>query len=202
VKVETDLALANKNDSRSKAQKGPIRRALVVEPDPEMSALIEEVLGSIAIEVVIPGKSIEIDPHFKEKFDVVLIGLGTFPENDVGLIREIRRSGFNQTTPIILISADQRPSALSLGFEAGATFFVYKPIDRVRLMNLIRATEGTIEHERRRFRRIPIQVKIRLKSAKSEVVGETIDVSLNGALVKSAQDFAGWILDRSQPLSS
>jgi len=188
VKVESDLALADKNDSRSKGQTGPIRRALVVEPDPEMSALIEEVLVSITIEVVIPAKSIEIDPHFnKEKFDVVLIGLSTSPENDVELIREIRRSGFNQTTPIILISADQRHRALSLGFEAGATFFVYKPIDRARLMNLIRATEGTIEHERRRFRRIPMQVKVRLKSAKSEVVGETIDISLNGALVKSAQ---------------
>ncbi len=188
MKVETDLVSGNKNDNRSKAHKGPIRRALVVEDDPEMSALIDEVLGSIAIEVVTPATSIESKSHFdKEKFDVVLIGLSTSSENDVELIREIRRSGFNQTTPIILISADQRPSALSLGFEAGATFFVYKPIDRVRLMNLIRATEGTIEHERRRFRRIPIQVKVRLKSAKSEVVGETIDISLNGALVKSAQ---------------
>jgi hypothetical protein len=32
-------------------------------------------------------------------------------------------------TPIILISDDQRPSAMSIGFEAGANFF-YKPIDR------------------------------------------------------------------------
>ena len=68
--------------------------------------------------------------------------------------------------------------------EAGATFFVYKPIDRARLVNLIRATEGTIERERRRFRRVPVQIKVRLKSAKSEVVGETIDISLNGALVR------------------
>src|SRR5258708_25093029 len=129
-----------------------------------MSELIEEVLGSSAIEVVIPAKSIEIDPHFnKEKFDVVLIGLSTSPENDVELIREIRRSGFNQTTPIILISADQRPSSLSLGFEAGATFFVYKPIDRVRLMDLIRSTEGTTEHERGCFRLIPSYVLERNK---------------------------------------
>jgi DNA-binding response OmpR family regulator len=188
VKVETDLVADTKNESRPKPQTGPIRRALVVEDDPEMSALIEEVLGSISIEVVTPAKRFQTESHFdKEKFDVVLIGLCASPEHDVELIRKIRQSGFNQTTPIILISADQRPSALPRGFEAGATFFVYKPIDRARLMNLIRATEETVEHERRRFRRVPVQVKVRLKSAKSEVVGETIDISLNGALVQSSQ---------------
>jgi len=188
VKVETDLESGKKDVSRPKPQKGPLRRALVVEEDPMMSVLIQEVLGSVEIEVVTPAKSIENELHFhEEKYDVVLIGLCTSPEGDVELIRKFRRSGFNQMTPIILISADQRPSALSRGFEAGATFFVYKPIDRVRLMNLIRAAEGTIERERRRFRRVPLQVKVRLKSAKSELLGETIDVSLNGALVRSSQ---------------
>jgi DNA-binding response OmpR family regulator len=101
VKVETDLALGNKNDSRSKAQKGPIRRALVVENDLEMSALIEEVLGSIAIEVVTPAKNIDTEPHFnKEKFDAVLIGLSTFPENDVELIRR-RRSFLSVPTNVL-----------------------------------------------------------------------------------------------------
>jgi CheY-like chemotaxis protein len=188
VKVETDLESGKKDVSRPKASKGPIRRALVVEDDPVMSVLIQEVLGAVDIEVVTPAKSIGNELHFhEEKFDVVLIGRCTSPEDDVELIREFRRSGFNQLTPIILISADQSPSALSRGFEAGATFFVYKPIDRARLISLIRATEGTIERERRRFRRVPIQVKVRLKSAKSEVVGETIDISLNGALVRSSQ---------------
>ena len=55
------------------------------------------------------------------------------------------------------------------------------------MRSLIRVTQGTIEHERRRFRRIPMQVKVRIKSANAELVGETIDISLNGALVRSAQ---------------
>jgi PleD family two-component response regulator len=188
VRLEADFESGKKDVSRPKARIGPIRRALVVEDDPVMSALIQQVLGSIEIEVVTPAKRIENGIHYhEEKYDVVLIGLCKSPEDDVELIREFRRSGFNQMTPIILISSDQRPSALSRGFEAGATFFVYKPIDRARLANLIRTTEGTIERERRRFRRVPMQVKVRLKSAKSEMVGETIDISLNGALVRSSQ---------------
>jgi len=34
-----------------------------------------------------------------------------------------------------LISDDQRPSAMGIGFEAGANFFLYKPFDKERLMN-------------------------------------------------------------------
>jgi DNA-binding response OmpR family regulator len=190
-KVAIDLETRKQDISRPKTQTGPIRRALVIEDDPVVSALIEEVLASVGIEVVTPAKRTENELHFREKkeekYDLVLIGLCKSPEDDVELIRKFRRSGPNQMTPIILISSDQRPSALSRGFEAGATFFVYKPIDRARLVNLIRATEGTVERERRRFRRVPIQIKVRLKSAKCEVVGETIDISLNGALVKSSQ---------------
>jgi hypothetical protein len=54
------------------------------------------------------------------------------------------------------------------------------------LKRLIHITQGTIEHERRRFRRVPLQVKVRIKSDKAELVGETIDISMNGALVSSA----------------
>jgi hypothetical protein len=41
--------------------------------------------------------------------------------------RQMRNSRFNRLTPIIMISDDQRPSALSVGFAAGASFFLYKP---------------------------------------------------------------------------
>jgi DNA-binding response OmpR family regulator len=174
-----------------------------------MCALILEVLESAEIRAVIPAKSIEDEDHFnEEKFDVVLVGHCTPSVDGVELVRKIRKSGFNRMTPIILISDDQRPGALSRGFEAGASFFVYKPIDRAHLTRLILVTQGTIEHERRRFRRIPLQVKVRLKSAKAELVGETIDISLNGALVRSPHtlplgsliEVSLYLLDGTEPV--
>jgi DNA-binding NarL/FixJ family response regulator len=81
-------------------------------------------------------------------------------------------------TPMVLISDDQRPSALSLGFAAGASFFLYKPIDKDRLLKLIRATQGAMEHERRRTRRVPIQSRVRLTMGDEELIGETVDVSM------------------------
>ena len=188
MKVETDRESANQDVSRAKPLKATPRRALVVENEPALRALIQEVLESADVEVVTPAKGIENELHFdEEKFDVVLIGLGTPSVHGIELVRQIRKSGLNRKTPIILLSDDQSPGALSRGFEAGASFFVYKPIDKAHLKRLIHVTQGTIEHERRRFRRVPLRVKVRIKSDKAVLLGETIDISMNGALVSSPQ---------------
>jgi hypothetical protein len=97
----------------------------------------------------------------------------------------MRNSRFNNMTPIVLISDDQRPSALSVGFAAGASYFLYKPINKERLLKLVRATQGTMEHERRRTRRVSIQSKVRLKFCEEEWEGGTIDVSMSGLLIRA-----------------
>jgi hypothetical protein len=61
----------------------------------------------------------------------------------------------------------------------------YTPIDRAQLLKLVRATQGAMEHERRRTRRVTIPSKVRLKFGKEELEGETIDVSMSGLLVRA-----------------
>ena len=103
----------------------------------------------------------------------------------IELARQMRSSRFHRTTSIVLISDDQRPSALSVGFVAGASFFLYKSIDKDRLLKLVRATQGAMAHERRRTRRVYIPSKARFKFAEEELEGETIDVSMSGLLVRA-----------------
>ena len=61
----------------------------------------------------------------------------------------------------------------------------YTPIDRAQLLKLVRATQGAMEHERRRTRRVTIPSKVRLKFGKEELEGETIEVSMSGLLVRA-----------------
>jgi hypothetical protein len=96
----------------------------------------------------------------------------------------VRKSGVNQMTPIIMVSDDQSTAAISHGFAAGAHFFLYKPVDKTRLLRLVRAVHGAVEHEKRRFRRVPLQTRVKLQFDHAELEGETIDVSLNGMLVR------------------
>jgi len=58
-------------------------------------------------------------------------------------------------------------------------------IDKDRLLKLLRATQGVMEHERRRTRRVRIPSKVGLKFGKEELEDETIDVSMSGLLVRA-----------------
>jgi DNA-binding response OmpR family regulator len=166
------------------------RRALIVDDEPAICELIQKIVNSAGMEGVTITRSAEAPGLLKKgKFDMVFFDLHMASPDGIELARQTRSTSWNRTTPVILISDDQRPSAMSIGFEAGASFFLYKPIDKERLSKLVRAAQGTAEHERRRTRRIAIQSKVRLRFGAEEVEGETIDVSLSGILIKAHRTF-------------
>ena len=162
------------------------RQALVVDDEPATCELIREALASIGLEALVVTQSGEAPGHFREhKFDVILLDFRMPKPDGPELARNIRESGFNQMTPIIMMSDDQQTSAVVRGFEAGANFFLYKPVDKARLQKLVRTAQGFIEHERRRFRRVELRSKVQIRAEGATVEGETVDVSLGGALVKA-----------------
>lgn len=164
------------------------RRGLVVDDEQVVCELIGKVLHSAGMEALTLTRSSEAPEILDEgKFDMVFLDLHMASPDGIDLARQMRNSRFNRMTPIVLISDDQRPSALSVGFAAGASFFLYKPIDKDRLLKLIRATQGAMEHEPRRTRRIPIQSKVHLKIGAEELIGEAVDVSMSGILVRAAR---------------
>ena len=164
------------------------RRALIVDDEPSLGELFREAIGATGMQALALHTGAEAAGHLcKEKFDVVLVGLRMPVLDGIGLTRQVRDSSFNRMTPVIVVSEDQQTAAVSQAFEAGANFFLYKPVDKKRLLQLIRATQGSIENERRRFRRVACRLKVRLTCDTAEVIGETLDVSLDGMLVKSAK---------------
>ena len=165
-------------------------KGLIVDDDPLICDLLSKILVNAGMEALALTKSSEASSVLKErKFDLVFMDLHMPDPDGIELTRQMRRSLSNRMTTVILISDDQRPSALAIGFEAGASFFVYKPIDRDRLIKLVRATQGTIEYERRRTRRIRVRQKVLLRFGTEEVEAETVDISLNGILVSARRTF-------------
>lgn len=162
------------------------KRALIVDDEPATCELIEKVLTSAGIESLSIRNSAEASDLLRHGgFAVAFLDYHmAFPDGPA-LARQMRDSECNRTTPIILISDDQRPRAMSKGFEAGASFFLYKPIDKDRLQRLVRATQGALEHERRRTRRIPLRSRVLLRFRGQEIEGETVDVSMQGILVRA-----------------
>jgi CheY-like chemotaxis protein len=162
------------------------KRAIIVDDEPATCELIEKVLTSAGIESTTVTKSEEAPDILRHgRFDVAFLDYEMpFPDG-LTLARQMRASGSNRLTPIVLVSDDQRPAAMAKGFAAGASFFVYKPIDRERLLRLVRATQGAIDNVLRRTRRVPLRSKVQIKFRGQEIEGETVNVSLEGMLIRT-----------------
>lgn len=162
------------------------RRVLIVDDEPETCALIERAVSSAGMEALALTSSAQAPGALDQgKYDLAFFDFHMASPDGIELARESRRSRLNRTTPVVLVSDDQRPSALAVGFDAGASFFLYKPIEKERVLKVVRAMQGMVERERRRVRRIPIKQKVMLRYGNEEIEAESIDISLGGLLVKA-----------------
>jgi hypothetical protein len=90
---------------------------------------------------------------------------------------------------IVMITGENDRTVMTRVFEAGVQFFLFEPVDRSKLLQLIRATGGTIERERRRFMRVRLRCKVSIDSPHGSLYGNTLDLSLGGALVQAERTF-------------
>jgi len=158
-------------------------KALVVDDESAMCQFMEAVLSSAGIEVkTMTDSTAAAERLQKEKFDAVFLDVRMPAPDGYELSRQVRAGGFNQKTPIVMMTADNDPAALMYGFEAGASFFLFKPIDRGRLMQVVRATQGSIQREKRRFQRVAVRCKVAIFSDHKKLEGTTLDLSLGGLL--------------------
>ncbi|MCL4523347.1 MAG: response regulator [Acidobacteria bacterium] len=166
------------------------RRVLVVDDSPEICELLQAVLYSAGMDALGLTNSQQAAGHLvREKFDAIFLDIRMPAPDGIELAGRVRSSGFNQKTPIVMISGDADPALQTRAFQAGANFFLYKPLDRRRLMRILRVTQASIQHERRRFQRVNVRCKATVESSNSRVEGWTLDMSLNGMLVQTGAAF-------------
>jgi PleD family two-component response regulator len=89
----------------------------------------------------------------KEKVHAVFLDVRMPPPDGLELARQVRASRINASTPIIMITGEQERTLMKRAFGIGAEFFLFKPVERNKLLKLIRVAETSIERERRRFTR-------------------------------------------------
>ena len=135
-----------------------MKRALILDSQPEVRDLLSRTLQSAGIEALAlhTGEG-AADFVAEGRFDVVFLDLHSSGVDGLALLQQIRRTDPSQLTPVVLMSDDQRPSAMSIAFDAGASFFLYKPIDKERVLKLLRAAQGALEYRHRQTRRIPVR---------------------------------------------
>jgi len=165
-------------------------RILVIDDDPLTGELICEILRSAGMDAGFLTSSSEAAERLKrEKFHAVFLDMRMPAPDGAELARQIRASRVNASTVIVMITGEQDRTVMGRAFEAGVEFFLFKPVERNKLLKLIRATEGSIERERRRFTRVRLRCRGWLESGNERLEGTTLDLSLGGALVQSHRAF-------------
>jgi len=100
-------------------------RVLVVDDDPTICELIQEVLSSAQMESFAITDSKKAETHLaQEKFGAVFLDVRMPPPDGIELTRRTRASGLNRTTPIVIITGEDDNAVLARAFEAGANFFL------------------------------------------------------------------------------
>ena len=165
-------------------------RILVVDDDPTVCELIQEVLAAAEMESFALTDSKQAATHItQERFDAIFLDVRMPPPDGIELTRKIRASGLNRRTPIVVITGEEDNAVLKRAFEAGASFFLFKPIDRHRMLRLIRVTEGSIQQEARRYQRVKASCKVSIEYGQERLSGTTLDLSLCGLLVRAPSAF-------------
>jgi len=124
-----------------------------------------------------------------DKFCAIFLDVRMPPPNGIELARQIRASRTNATSVIVMIIGEEDRTVMARAFQAGVEFFLFKPVDRGKLLQLIRATGGSIERERRRFIRIRLRQKVSIDSPQATLNGNTLDLSLGGMLMQTERTF-------------
>jgi c-di-GMP-binding flagellar brake protein YcgR len=85
----------------------------------------------------------------------------------------------------VILTGAQDNGLMARAFQAGANLFLFKPIDRTRLLRTLRVSSTQIDRERRRVQRVKVQCKVSVESEEGRLDCETLDVSMGGMFVRT-----------------
>ncbi len=160
-------------------------KLLVVEDDIPSLELMTEVFISLKAEVLPISESEKAVALVNQgKFDGIFLDLEMPNLNGFDLARLVRKSSWNKSTPIIIVTGRDDRQAMQDAFAMGATFFLQKPIDRQKLSALFRTVSGGMLENRRKSTRVPIHTEVTCTVGSRTVRGTSWNLSQGGMQVE------------------
>lgn len=106
------------------------KKIVIVEDQPEVADLLEEMLSIGSYQIVkIHSSTGALSTIRAEKPDLVLLDIMMPDVPGLEVLRYMRREPDLQKTPVVIVSAKTLPADIRTGLEAGATEYLTKPVD-------------------------------------------------------------------------
>jgi DNA-binding response OmpR family regulator len=124
------------------------RRALVVDDDPTINAMIADILTLDRFEVTRVHDGDEaIGALRSDKYDVVLLDIMLPGQDGLSILKEIRAAADLSATPVVMLTAKADDDSAWEGWRAGCDSYMTKPFDPGELLatlhRLVSAPLGT-----------------------------------------------------------
>jgi CheY-like chemotaxis protein len=163
----------------------PPLKLLVVEDNIANLELMTEVFTSLKAEVrPISDSEKAATLVNQEKFDGIFLDLEMPRLNGFDLARLVRKSSWNKSTPIVIVTGRDEKQTMQDAFAIGATFFLQKPVDRQKLSILFRTVSGGMLENRRKYTRAPIQADVACTVGSRILRGVSWNLSQGGMQVE------------------
>jgi CheY-like chemotaxis protein len=160
-------------------------KLLVVEDNLASLELMTEVFTSLKADVrPISDSEKAVGAVNQEKFDGIFLDLEMPKLNGFDLARLIRKSSWNKSTPIVIVTGRDERQTMQDAFALGATFFLQKPVDRQKLNILFRTVSGGMLENRRKYIRVPIKADVACSVGSRTLRGACWNLSHGGMQVE------------------
>ena len=160
-------------------------KVLVVEDDLANLELMTEVFTSLKAEVrSISDSEKAVGVVNQEKFDGIFLDLEMPNLDGLDLARLIRKSSWNKSTPIIIVTGREERQTMQAAFAIGATFYLQKPVDRHKLGALFRMVSAGMVENRRKYTRAPLHADVTCTVGSRTLRGVSWNLSRGGMQVE------------------
>ncbi|HEX3822221.1 MAG TPA: PilZ domain-containing protein [Candidatus Sulfotelmatobacter sp.] len=178
-----DKAFAVTSTPISFPRKNSARAALVGLNDPAR-ALLSECFRQFGIETV-PVTANAAERLHNEKFEACVLGLSQASAE----VMEAARSSRSNSRCVIYAVGGSAQEAMRFS-KYGINAMFHEPLERPAMLKLVRATKMLVQHEFRRYVRIPVITEVSLVSEGRRAVGSSVEISSGGMSVKTSEDFS------------
>lgn len=124
------------------------RKALIVDDDPTINAMIADILTLDRFEVTrVHDGGEALGALRSDRYDVVLLDVMLPGQNGLEILKEIRAAADLSATPVVMLTAKADDDSAWAGWRAGCDYYMTKPFDPSELLailhRLVPAPSGT-----------------------------------------------------------
>jgi len=147
-------------------------------------ALLAECFRQCNIETVVMSAD-AVERLKQEKFEACVLGLGDGADS---VMEAVRSSASNSRCVIYGVGGEARDAMRYSKYGINAVF--REPLERPAALKLVRATRTLVQHELRRYVRIPVMTEVSIVGDGRRVSATSIEMSAGGLSVQSVEEFS------------